>query len=289
MIKDPGGWCMEKKRRWCVCRTVLCVGMTLLMILSAGHPLETVQAAVVADRVRAVARIYPGGSYYNGYMSVDHIKDGERQTYIGHECAGFVMYVTDKAFQETYYNGSPSYRKVYKTVSTKNIAEMKILFSRAKIGDVIRWTGRGGRHQAIFLENHPVGIQVYEANFGSDYNRVWYDHLWPWDDQALWSGTSSNVSVFRYKDYGKIDRAVKKVSLDRTKLTLKKGKKVRLKASASPSNAYDKKVTWKSSRPKIAKVDARGVVRGLKKGRASITATARDGSGKKAVCKVTVR
>lgn len=289
MIKNPGGCYMKRERRWYRRLAVLCAGMILLMGLSVCLPWETVQAAVVANRIRAVSKTYPSGSYYNGYMTVDYVKNGEHRTYIGHECAGFVMYITDKAFQEPYYNGSSSYRKIYKTVSTKDTKEMKKLFARAKTGDVIRWTGRGGRHQAIFLKDTSVGIQVYEANFGNDYNRVWYDHLWPWNNQALWRGTSSCVSVFRYKDYAKIDRAVKRVSLDRKKLTLKKGKKTKLRAAASPSSAYDKKIIWKSSRPKVAKVDAHGVVRGIKKGRAAITAIARDGSGKKAVCRVTVR
>lgn len=280
---------MEKKRKGHRRRAVICAGMAIFTILSVCLPLENVQAALVADRVRAVTGTYPSGSYYNDYMAVSYVKNGEYRTYIGHECAGFVMYVTDKAFQEPYYNGSPSYHKIYKTVSTKDTKEMKRLFAKAKIGDVIRWTGRGGNHQAIFLKDFPVGIHVYEANFGNDYNRVWYGHLWPWDNQSLWRGTSSCVSVFRYKDYAKIDRAVKKVSLDKKRLVLRKGKKSKLKAAVSPSSAYDKKIVWQSSRPKVAKVDARGVVRGIKKGRATITATARDGSGKKAVCRVTVR
>lgn len=248
-----------------------------------------VQAAGVEDRIKAVSGTYPNGSYYNSYEEVVLQKNGIRQSIIGHECAGFVMYVTRQVFQDTYYNGSPSYRQVYKTVSTKDTKEMKRLFARAKIGDVIRWTGSGGRHQAIFLKKSSRGIQVYEANFGNDYNRVWYHHMWNWNNRPLWTGTSSNVSVFRYKKYAQIDRMIQKVSLNKKSLSLKKGKKFKLKATFTPSNAYKKKLTWKSSNVKVAKVDASGNVRGLKKGKATITAIARDGSGKKAVCKVTVR
>ena len=62
------------------------------------------------------------------------------------------------------------------------------------------------------------------------------------------------------------------------------GKKVevgatrQLKASCSPKKAAIKGVTWKSQTPKIAKVNSKGVVTGLKRGTAVITATARDGS-----------
>lgn len=276
---------MQRKRRWYQRLAVICASLFFILALVP----ETAHAAVVADRIKAVAGTYPSGSYYNGYMTVEYVKNGIRRTYIGHECAGFVMYVTDKAFQKPYYNGSPDYRQVYKTVSTKNTKEMKSLFARAKIGDVIRWTGRGGRHQAVFMSADRVGVQVYEANFGNDYNRVWYAHLWPWNNQRLWTETSSSVSVFRYRDYEKIDRAVKKVSLDRKSLFLKRGKRYRLTAAVCPSTAYDKKIQWKSSAPKIAKVDARGNVKGIKKGHAVITALARDGSGRKAVCRVTVR
>lgn len=250
---------------------------------------EAVQAAVVENRIKAVSGIYPNKSYYNSYETVTIKKNGIMQSIVGHECAGFVMFVTRQVFQEPYYTGSPSYRQVGKAVSTKNTKAMKRLFSRAKIGDVIRWTGGGGRHQAIFLKKSSLGIQVYEANFGNDYNRVWYHHLWSWNNQPLWTGTSSSVSVFRYKKYAEVDRMVQRVTLNKKKLTLRKGRKFKLTATVSPANAYKKAVSWKSSDPKTVRVDARGNVRALKKGKATITAAARDKSGKKASCKITVK
>lgn len=258
-------------------------------ILLALVASEAVQAAVVESRIKAVSGIYPNHSYYNGYETITIKKNGVTQSMVGHECAGFVMFVTRRVFQEPYYAGSPSYRQVGKTVSTKNTRDIKRLFSRAKIGDVIHWTGGGGRHQAIFLKKGDLGIQVYEANFGNDYNRVWYHHLWSWNNQPLWTGTSSSVSVFRFKKYAEIDRMAQKVSLNKKKLTLKKGKKYKLTATVAPANAYKKTVSWKSSNPKTVKVDARGNVRALKKGKATVTAIARDGSGKKASCKITVK
>ena len=247
------------------------------------------QAAVIADRVKAVTREYPHGSYFHDRVTVSYVKNGVLWHYTGHECAGFVMHVTKRAFQNPYYIGAPDYGLVYKTVSTKNIEEMKTLFSYAKIGDVIRWTGKGGIHQAVFMESNKRGVQVYEANFGNDYNRVWYNHLWPWNNRALWTGTSSNVSVYRYKDYKEIDRMVTDVSLNRSRCRIKKKKSFRLTAQVSPASAYNKKVSWKSTNPKVAKVSAKGVVKAKKKGRAFITATAKDGSGRKASCKVTVK
>ena len=54
------------------------------------------------------------------------------------------------------------------------------------------------------------------------------------------------------------------------KLTVKKGKKVKIKVTVSPKTT----VKFKSSKPKIAKVTKKGVVKGIKKGKAKITVTA---------------
>lgn len=63
-----------------------------------------------------------------------------------------------------------------------------------------------------------------------------------------------------------------------TKQILKKGKKVKLKVAKTPFTAQDT-VKWTSSNKKIATVTSKGVVKGLKKGTATITAKA----GKKVV------
>lgn len=62
---------------------------------------------------------------------------------------------------------------------------------------------------------------------------------------------------------------------------------LQLSAQISPENPWPG-VTWKSSDAKVASVDANGLVTGLKKGKTTITATAVDGSGKKATCEVAV-
>ena len=70
------------------------------------------------------------------------------------------------------------------------------------------------------------------------------------------------------------------------------GKKVTLKATVTPSKAYNKGVTWKSSNTKVATVSSSGVVTTKKKmgGKTvTITATAKDGSGKKASYKIYIK
>lgn len=79
-----------------------------------------------------------------------------------------------------------------------------------------------------------------------------------------------------------------KVALNKTKVSLGKGKKVTLKATVTPKKASNKKVVWTSSKKSVATVSSKGVVTAKKAGTAKITATAADGSGKKATCTVKV-
>ena len=61
-----------------------------------------------------------------------------------------------------------------------------------------------------------------------------------------------------------------------------------LKATVKPTNATNKKISWSSSNPKVAKVSSTGKVTAVSAGKATITAKAKDGSKKTAKCKVTV-
>ena len=84
----------------------------------------------------------------------------------------------------------------------------------------------------------------------------------------------------------------KKVKMNNSKFTLCAGDKLKLTASVSPVNASNKNVTWSSSRKKWAFVTKNGVVTAKKKGKGhtvKITATAKDGSRKKAVCKIKIK
>ena len=82
---------------------------------------------------------------------------------------------------------------------------------------------------------------------------------------------------------------VTKVKLNKTKSTMTVGKKQTLKATVTPKKASSKAVVWKSSNTKVATVTSKGVVKAKKAGTVTITATAKDGSGKKATCKITVK
>ena len=83
---------------------------------------------------------------------------------------------------------------------------------------------------------------------------------------------------------------VTSIKLNKSKATLKKGKSLTLKIKQIlPANATDNSVKWTSSNKKIATVDQNGKVKAKKKGTCIITCKAMDGSGVKAVCKITVK
>lgn len=115
------------------------------------------------------------------------------------------------------------------------------------------------------------------------------------DDGASLNAGNHNVIV----DGGTLDESLKTslgdrvtyvvrgVSLDRSALTLIEGGTAQLTATVEPIDATNKKVTWSSSAPDVAVVDASGNLTAVAEGTATITATTEDG-GKTATCTVTV-
>lgn len=75
---------------------------------------------------------------------------------------------------------------------------------------------------------------------------------------------------------------------DITTLYLKKGERYKVKYKVKPANASNRKVSFSSSRKKVATVSSKGVIRARKPGKAAIRIRAKDGSRKKAVIQVTV-
>ena len=75
---------------------------------------------------------------------------------------------------------------------------------------------------------------------------------------------------------------------DPSELTLKTGESGQLKWSVQPDDATNKGLTFKSQAPKVATVDANGVVTAVGRGVATITATAQDASKRQGNIKVTV-
>ena len=78
------------------------------------------------------------------------------------------------------------------------------------------------------------------------------------------------------------------VALNKTSTSISVGNSETLTATVAPENAANKALKWASSDEDVATVAPDGTVTAVKVGTATITATATDGSGKSATCKVTV-
>ena len=77
------------------------------------------------------------------------------------------------------------------------------------------------------------------------------------------------------------------IALNRTSLSLSEGDEFTLVATVTPDNATNKEITWTSDNEAVATVSAEGVVKALRAGTASITATTVD-QGKTASCAIAV-
>ncbi len=78
------------------------------------------------------------------------------------------------------------------------------------------------------------------------------------------------------------------ITLDKAAADMVVGQTAALTAAVAPENASEKTVTWTSSNPGVASVDANGTVTAVAVGDAQITAAAADGSGATAACAVSV-
>ena len=105
---------------------------------------------------------------------------------------------------------------------------------------------------------------------------------------AFYQGVKNKTTIRNVCDV-KVTVPVSKITLGRTRLTIGVGKKSTVSVvSIQPSDATRKTVKWTTSNSRVAIVSGNGVVKGTSAGTATITASATDGSGVKASCKVTV-
>ena len=172
----------------------------------------------------------------------------------------------------------------------------KASLNSTKTVATITWNkASGASHYAIFRKTGRSGWKKL-GTLSSKYLK--------YNDRRPVTGTKNTYTVRAYysrtRTYGRYNTRgvsvtlpkvkVSKLTLNRTSVSLtKKGQTYQLKATASPSNATTKSVTWKSSNTKVVTVNSAGKLTAVGNGSATITATAKDGSKKKVTCKVTVK
>lgn len=121
------------------------------------------------------------------------------------------------------------------------------------------------------------------------------------DNRTLYGVPASQITIYGYsgtaaKTYATENgykyveiKPITNISLSGSS-TVVKTKSTTIKATITPSDAYNKRLQWTSSNSSVAEVDYyTGKVTGKKAGTATITATAVDGTNKKATFKITVK
>ena len=105
-----------------------------------------------------------------------------------------------------------------------------------------------------------------------------------WDMENLWKiDEGSSLPYFEV-----FSVPVSEISLDKTEATLERQSTLQLTATVLPEDCWNNTVIWTSDNESVAIVDGDGLVTAVGIGEANITATAADGSGITATCKVTV-
>ncbi len=140
--------------------------------------------------------------------------------------------------------------------------------------------------------NGSVIMSIFVPCFGADYKgSVYVDDIEvKADDQTVFSEDFENAYEIIYKNQSmdgfdtvnKVAFSGKALEVAKSALTVKTGKSVKAKATAYPAG----KITYKSSNTKVATVDKKGNIKGVKKGKATITVKA---NGKTVKIKVTVK
>ncbi len=149
-----------------------------------------------------------------------------------------------------------------------------------KKGDVLVYTGgyNGYGHVAIYESDYSTYHQNWNSH--SYVERVTYKynasssiHYWGVIRPDFAPEKTSTPAASKPKTI-----SVTGVSVNKSSITLAPGETATIKATVSPSNAANKKITWSSSDNKVATVDKNGLVRAKKTGTATITVKTADGS-----------
>ena len=187
--------------------------------------------------------------------------------------------------KQEYLNQNLCYKIVDKTQGTINNPE-GVLYMEANSATGSKYYNLISTQQDYIAERSQTWTPTYSVvNITSDSFTInTYDVNT--GDKIDNSFTITKKAEDKKDDTTKDNVAVKSIKLNKTKVTLSKGKKVKLKATVAPSNATDKNVTFTSSNTKVATVNAKGVVTEKKAGKATITAKA---GTKKATCKIVVK
>lgn len=122
-----------------------------------------------------------------------------------------------------------------------------------------------------FVESVPVNGTLFVPEASIDY----YRYSPTWETWGNIRPLNDNVMVTS-------------VTLDKEEISFKATEKIQLTATVGADDATDKGIIWHMDDENVATVDETGLVTAVAVGESTVTALAADGSGEKAVCRITV-
>lgn len=202
------------------------------------------------------------------------------------------------------FNNSASYKDTY-TQFTKG--SLKFKFNKDKIR-IIGFKGAAGysKDVKVKIDGKEAGsFSNFESTGSYTHNVLLFEinnlqdtyHTIEIYNSTGEVGTYVNITAIDISEDGEImeyeavEEGIKVSSLELNKnaLDLIVGQDETLTATVKPDDANNKSIKWTSSDSSIATVDSNGKVIGVKPGKATITATAQDGSNLSKTCEVNVK
>ena len=251
--------------------------LTALLALALIFPLFTMPAAQAAtvpteaqayNKMIALKKDYPEGMPWTNANF--YAWNGGGKYYGGYGCVAFAYILSDAAFG---------------TLPSRYIDDIRI--ENIHVGDLLRVNN--DTHTVIVLQvNGTESVTIAEGNYNSSIH--WGRTM----TAAQIADPSTTELQTRYPE-GFFDNApLEEISLNYSRKTLtrtasKLSPSVKLKPTFTPTYAVNRKVTWKSSNPKVATVSAKGVVKAVGPGKTTITCTSNANPSIKAKCVITVQ
>lgn len=176
--------------------------------------------------------------------------------------------------------------------------------SGAVIGSDGALFGKGTFERCFYLKDDKVNVSIYGCGnvfqTGTNEPEGFFSKnnielrtlltFTDWDFEDIWAISADKNGGYPYLKWQEgmlSDIPVNSVQISETALFLVEGDYAYLTATASPTNASNKSITWSSSVDEVATVNSAGKVTAISAGTATITVTTEDG-GYTATCTVTV-
>lgn len=149
----------------------------------------------------------------------------------------------------------------------------------------------------LYNDNSTMAQRFYIMNYNDGY-RIVPKSTKQVKAVDIYNGTMSNNnkiqlwetnSVTNSAQTWKFEKVATGITLNITSVTLNKGSTKTIIATITPSNTYNKIITWTSSNTTVATVNSSGVVTAKKAGTTIITAKTTDGSNLSKQCTITVK